>query len=228
MSCPTPPPTTCTLPCASFNAATAPPGGEDRGAVSPTSHGRQCGEWRARLPAWPSANTQGQQLLLLPHPHRCAQHAPHLYTPPRPACGPAPQHPPCCRHVIRGTTLPELAKTELVEAFLAARMAMPTDVAGWKLLESQVADAVSQLFTVHNVRSGCSTLLKEPVSVLLRDRRERDYEFTAFVSEAGAAPCSRCECCACCAVATPHRTAMHQPHPRHVLIPQILLWPRTV
>lgn len=89
---------------------------------------------------------------------------------------------------MRGTTLPELAKTELVEAFLEARMPMPTDVQGWKLLERQIADAISQIFTLHGLRSGCSTLLKEPVSLLLRDRRDRDYEFTAFVSDSGAQP----------------------------------------
>lgn len=86
---------------------------------------------------------------------------------------------------MRGTTLPELAKTELVEAFLDARMPMPTDIQGWKLLERQIAHAISQIYTFHGLHSGCSTLLKEPISVLLRDRRERDYEFTAFVSESG-------------------------------------------
>lgn len=92
---------------------------------------------------------------------------------------------PGCRHALRGTTLPELAKTELVEAFLEARMPMPTDVEGWSFLEAQIADAISHIYTPHSVRSGCSTLLKEPVSVLLRDRRQRDYDFTAFVDAAG-------------------------------------------
>eukprot|EP00892_Ulva_mutabilis_P004051 jgi/Ulvmu1/2017/UM120_0013.1 len=89
------------------------------------------------------------------------------------------------RHALRGTTLPELAKTELVEAFLEARMPMPTDREGWQVLESQIAEAISQIYTPHGMRSGCSTLLKEPVSVLLRDRRQRDYDFTAFVDAAG-------------------------------------------
>lgn len=91
-----------------------------------------------------------------------------------------------CRQALRGTTLPELAKTELVEAFLEARMPMPTDIEGWKLLEAQVAEAISEIFTPHGLRTGCSTLLKQPVSVLLRDRRQRDYDFTAFVDASGA------------------------------------------
>lgn len=107
---------------------------------------------------------------------------------------------------MRGTTLPELAKTELVEAFLEARMPMPTDVQGWKLLERQIADAISQIFTLHGLRSGCSTLLKEPVSLLLRDRRERDYEFTAFVSDSGEQRASR-----------PHNPPRRRAHARRSL-----------
>lgn len=92
-----------------------------------------------------------------------------------------------CRHALSQIKIPGLMTEDLLNAFFAQDMVVPTTKAAWEQFREDIADSAALLFTPTYVDSleGVANPLDLPVSLLVRDMQPREYDYIVNIDGSG-------------------------------------------